>query len=47
MSQAGKKTIAIHIMPDISRSKCNQTMKLGKLVEYNMKNNSLKKSCSK
>ena len=27
MSQPGKQTIAIHILPNISRSKGNQTMK--------------------
>ena len=29
-SQPGKQTIAIHIMPNISRGKGNQTMKIGK-----------------
>ena len=29
-SQPGKQTIAIHIMPNISRGKGNQTMKFGK-----------------
>ena len=32
--QPGKQTIAIHILPDISRSKGNQAMKLGQLIEY-------------
>ena len=27
----------IHILPNISRSKGNQTMKFGQLIEYNMK----------
>ena len=31
------KIIAIHIVPNISRSKVNQTMKFGQLIEYNMK----------
>ena len=31
-----KKTIAIHILPSISRSKGNQTMKFGQLIEYKM-----------
>ena len=31
-------TIAIGIMPNISQSKGNQTMKLGQLKEYNKKN---------
>ena len=38
-SQPGLKTIAIHILINISRSKGNQTMKFGQLKEYNMKNN--------
>ena len=39
--------VAIHILPDISRSKGNQTMKSGHLIEYNMINVFLKKSFSK
>ena len=35
MSQPGLQTIAIHILPNISRSKDNKTMKLGQLIEYN------------
>ena len=31
------KTVAIHILPNISRSKGNQTMKFGQLIEYNMR----------
>ena len=31
-SQPGLQTIAIHILP---KSKCNQTMKLGQLMDYN------------
>ena len=38
------KTIAIHILPNISRSKGNQTMKLGQL---NMRNIFLEKSYKK
>ena len=34
-SQPGSQTIAIHILPKISRSKGNQAMKLGQLIEYN------------
>ena len=30
--------ITTHIFPNISRCKGNQTMKLGQLIEYNMKN---------
>ena len=35
-SEAGQKTIVIHLLPNISRSKGNQAMKLGQLIEYNM-----------
>ena len=42
-SQHGKQTTAIHILPNISRSKGNPTMKLGQLVEYNIKSIFLKK----
>ena len=37
-----KKTIAIHILPDISRSEGNQAMKFGQSMEYNMRNIFLK-----
>ena len=33
--QPGKQTIAIHILYCISKSKGNQVMRSGKLVEYN------------
>ena len=39
----GKQTIAIHILPNISEIKGNQTMKVGQLMEYNMKNIFLEK----
>ena len=45
-SQAGKQTTAVHILPDISRSKGNQTIKLGQLIKFNMRNIFLKKSCT-
>ena len=35
LSQPGLQTIAIHILPNISQSKGNQTMKFGQLMEYN------------
>ena len=38
MSQTGQQTIVIHILPSISRSKGNQTMKYGQLIEYNTRN---------
>ena len=47
MSQTGKQIITIHILPDISRSKDNQTMKFGQLLESNMRNIFLKKSYTK
>ena len=37
-SQPGKQTIAIHILPNISRIKGNQTTKFGQLIEYGMRN---------
>ena len=37
-SQPCKQTIAIHILPNISRSKGNQTMKFDQLREHNMRN---------
>ena len=36
-SQSGKQTIVIHILPNISRSRGNQTIKFGQLIEYNMR----------
>ena len=42
-SQPGKQTIGIHILPNISRSKGNQTMKIGQLIEYNMRYNFVEK----
>ena len=35
-AQLGKQIIAINILPNISRSKSNQTMKFGQLIEYDM-----------
>ena len=43
-SQPVKQTIAIHTLPNISRSKSNQATKIGQLIEYNMRNISLEKS---
>ena len=37
-SQPGKLIIAMCILPNISGSTGNQTMKFGQLIEYNMKN---------
>ena len=36
--QPGYQTIAIHILTNISRSKGNQALKLGQLIEYDMRN---------
>ena len=46
-SQTGKQTIAIYIFTNISRSKGNQAMKIGQLIEYNMRNIFLKNSYRK
>ena len=46
-SSGGKLIITIHILPNISRSEGNQTMDLGKLIEYNMGNIFLVKPCTK
>ena len=45
--QPGSQAIAIHIFTNISRSKGNQAMKFGQLIEYNMKNIFLEKSYTK
>ena len=47
MSQPSKKTIAIHIFTNISRSKGNQAMKFSQLIACNIKNIFLEKSCTK
>ena len=46
-SQHGEQAIAIHILPNISQSKSNQTMKFGQLIEYNKRNIFLQKLCRK
>ena len=46
-SQLGKKTIPIHILPYISRSKINQTVKFGQLIEHKMRKIFLEKSYPK
>ena len=46
-SQPGLQTITIHILPNISRSKSNQIMKFGQLIEYNKIIFFLQKSCRK
>ena len=47
MSQAGLQKTAIHIFSNIYRSKGNQTMKFGQLIENNMGNIFLQKSYAK
>ena len=47
ISQPGKETIAIHVLPKISRSKDNQTRKFGQLTDCNMGNVFLEKSYTK
>ena len=37
MSQPGWQTVVIHILPNILRSKDNETIKFGQLLEYNTK----------
>ena len=46
-SQPGQQTIGIHILPNISRTKDNQIMKFDQLIEYNMRNIFVEKSCIK
>ena len=46
MSQTGQQIITIHMFPNISRGKGNQSMKIGQLIEYN-KNIFLQKSYRK
>ena len=42
--QTGQQVIIIHILANVSRSKGNQTMKFGHLIEYNLRNIFLQKS---
>ena len=46
-SQPGNQTVAIQISFNISRSKGNQTMKFGQLIEYNIENIFVEKSYTK
>ena len=38
MLQPGSQTITMHMLPNILRSKHNQTLKLGQLIEYKKRN---------
>ena len=42
-SQPGLKTVAIHILQNISKSKGKQTLKPGQLIKYNKRNFFLQK----
>ena len=42
-----QQTIAIHQLPNISRSNDNQKMKFGQVIEYNKRNIFLQKLCRK
>ena len=46
-SQRGNQTIAIHILPNISRTKGTQAMEFGRLVQYYMRDIFLEKSYTK
>ena len=46
-SQPGKQTIAIQILPNISRSKSNQTTKFSQSIEYHTRIIFLEKSYTK
>ena len=35
-TQSGQETIAIHMLTNVSRSKDNQVMKYGQVIEHNM-----------
>ena len=46
-SQTGQQITTIHILSNISRSKGNQTMKFGQLIEHSLGNIFLQKPCIK
>ena len=46
-SEPRKQAIAIQILSNISRSKGNQALKFGQLIDYNMRNIYLKRSYTK
>ena len=47
MSRSGQKIIPVRILSNISRRKGNPTMKFGQLIECNIRNIYLEKSCTK
>ena len=46
-SQLGWQTVAIHILPNISKNEGNQRMKFGPLIEYNLTDIIVEKSYTK
>ena len=46
-SQPGSQINVMQVLPNISRSKGNETMKFGHLIDYNMRNIFLEKSYTK
>ena len=46
-TQPGQETTKIHILPNISRSKGNQTMKFGHVIEYDKRNIFFQNTCRK
>ena len=46
-AKLGKQTIAIQVLPNISRSKGDQRKRFGQLIEYNMRTIFLEKSYMK
>ena len=44
-SQIKKQIMAIHILPNVSRSKGNQALEFVQLIEYNVRNIFLGKTC--
>ena len=46
-SQPGLQATTIYILPNISESKGNLTMKFGKLIDYKKRNIFLQKLCRK
>ena len=41
-SQTEQQITTLHILFNISKSKCNETVRIGQLIEYNMRNIFLK-----
>ena len=37
-SQTAKQSVTMHLLPNISQRKGNETMKFGQLLEYNIRN---------